>query len=367
MSNINLPPPSPDFEDSDYFVVGGDSHAVGQRIGEGAWPGGGAEERQGGVPETWPDQVNMSLLWKMLESHKEETRKHSEEVKASAEEQLASTWEMVVIQGVLLTVLVLVSVCWAFCCKKKCFGSGPLVDEVVALARKISASSGDLPPSYSKLDLHTLGLSVYDYLHPPPTYLEICQDNLQYLDLETGSHRRRSSGDSRRMSKASLANSDEADSRRVSVNDAGVGSLSRLSRLSVVSCSSCHSEMPVYVSVRSENPSNSSSRRTSKVSFCEDVNVSNGSIRRLSKNSLSSSASSRRSSSSSTSSSRRLSSSSDGLYSRPAFIELRHVPRKTSSPEFSTVDDELKLRLAKAEEVVTDIETLEEVIEEEEN
>ena len=30
--------------------------------------------------------------------------------------------EMVVIQGVLLTVLVLVSICWAFCCKKKCFG-----------------------------------------------------------------------------------------------------------------------------------------------------------------------------------------------------------------------------------------------------
>ena len=139
--------------------------------------------------------------------------------------------------------------------------SGPLVDEVVALARKISGSSGDLPPSYSKLDLHTLGLSVYDYLHPPPSYLEIGQDNLQYLDLETGCHRPRSSaslcssGYSRRMSKPSLANSDGAGSRRVSSE-----SLSRLSRLSVVSCSSCQSEMPVYVSVRADDRSNTSSR-----------------------------------------------------------------------------------------------------------
>ena len=78
MSNITLPPPTSDFEDSHYSVVGEASHAVDQRIGEEAWPGGDAEETQVGVPEKWPDQVNMSLLWKMLESHKKETRQHSE-------------------------------------------------------------------------------------------------------------------------------------------------------------------------------------------------------------------------------------------------------------------------------------------------
>ena len=41
---------------------------------------------------------------------------------------------------------------------------------------------GDLPPSYSQMDLFSLGIPVADHLNPPPNYPE----SLQYLDLESG-------------------------------------------------------------------------------------------------------------------------------------------------------------------------------------
>lgn len=389
---------------------------------QGTWPQGGWPQplTQGG---SWPGKgtVDLSVLWKMLEQHKEEQRQQTEQVKVTAENQMDATWEMVVIQGVLLTILVLMSVCWAFCCKKKCFClRAPLVDEVVAIARKISSgSTKDLPPSYSKLDLNSLELSVQDYLYPPPTYLEICNDSLQYLDLELGS---------RRTSRASLGGSDlearprlsvasrdsvtsrdrriglmEDGGRRISLMDDGGRRISlmddRGARLSVASCSSCHSQTPVLVSLGAARPPSLESRRSSRVSFCEDVNVSNGSIRRLSNNSLilsskssksnsasssrsTSVASSRRSSCSETSS-RRL--SSDGGSQKHSFLEVRRASRKVSppfpsrkvSPPFhsrktsppqmtSSLDEELRSRLAKVEEDVDAIRVLPELIEEEE-
>jgi len=82
-----------------------------------------------------------------------------------------STWELVVLQTVLLTLLIIVSLLWAFCCKRRCLADQTLVHEMVSLARKISGgSSKDLPPSYSKTDLTEIGLTVDDHLNPPPTY-----------------------------------------------------------------------------------------------------------------------------------------------------------------------------------------------------
>merc|ERR1712200_17463 len=122
-------------------------------------------------------------------------------------------------------------------------------------------------------------------------YLELFTDNLQYLDLEQGHNR---------LAKLSFCSED--------------GSVPRGARLSVASCENCSSESPVVVPVRSErssisSASSSSSRRqsrNSRVSFSDEVACSNGSIRRLSSNSLiglgacpNSSNSSRKSSSSS--------------------------------------------------------------------
>ena len=42
---------------------------------------------------------------------------------------------------------------------------------MVAFARKLSTgSSRELPPSYSKVDLTSVGLTLNDHLNPPPTY-----------------------------------------------------------------------------------------------------------------------------------------------------------------------------------------------------
>ena len=59
-------------------------------------------------------------------------------------------------------------------------------------------------------DLRSLGISVNDYLNPPPAYLDLFTDSLQYLDLEQGHSR---------LAKLSFCNED--------------GSPPRLTRLSV--------------------------------------------------------------------------------------------------------------------------------------
>jgi len=224
---------------------------------------GGLERTQGLKDNR--NLLDLSLLWQVLEKHKNENKGKDA---LSVDRFHSTTWELVVIQGVLLTILVLVSLSWAFCCKKKCFPrSSQMRNPSVSEALK----SSDLPPSYSRLDLTSLGLSVVDHLHPPPQYLDLFSDNLQYLDLEQGHNR---------LAKLSFCNED--------------GSVPRVARLSVASCENCSTDSPVVVPVRSERTSNVSSssvssRRSSKnsrVSFAEDVECSNGSIRRLSSNSL---------------------------------------------------------------------------------
>merc|ERR1711997_1162250 len=176
--------------------------------------------------------------------------------------------------AVLLTLLIMVAIIWAVCCKNNCCRSRTDQLSVAEALRKVSNGKlKDLPPSYSKADLRSLGISINDYLNPPPAYLDLFTDSLQYLDLEQGHNR---------LAKLSFCNED--------------GTVARLARLSVASCENCSAESPVVVPVRPDRTSSSSvsssslasrrSSRNSRVSFSEEVECSNGSIRRLSTNSL---------------------------------------------------------------------------------
>jgi len=211
------------------------------------------------VEESEARTLDLSLLWEVIDKHRQEKE---------GQEESNSKWELVVIQAVLLTLLILVAVIWAACCRRNCCRPGQDQLSVAEALRKISR---DLPPSYSKADLRSLGISVNDYLNPPPAYLDLFTDSLQYLDLEQGHNR---------LAKLSFCNED--------------GSVARLARLSVASCENCSTESPVVVPVRPDRASQSSvassvstrSSRSSRVSFSEEVECSNGSIRRLSTNSL---------------------------------------------------------------------------------
>merc|ERR1712061_316983 len=180
-----------------------------------------------------------------------------------------TTWELGLIQAVLLTLLIMVAIIWAVYCKNNCCRSRTDQLSVAEALRKVSNGKlKDLHPSYSKADLRSLGISVNDYLNPPPAYLDLFTDSLQYLDLEQGHNR---------LAKLSFCNED--------------GTVARLARLSVASCENCSAESPVVVPIRPDRTSSSSlasrrSSRNSRVSFSEEVECSNGSIRRLSTNSL---------------------------------------------------------------------------------
>jgi len=290
--------------------------------GSGGWPQANDEGWMEGN-----QQLDLHMLWRVLEKHKEVMKEKEE-----AGMNINTTWELVVVQGVILTVLVLISVCWAVCCRNKCFSSSP--PDTVTVAEALRKLSRDLPPSYSTRDLHTLGISVNDHLHPPPAYLELFKDDLQYLDLEAGHSR---------MAKLSFCS--------------GEGSPPRVARLSVASCASCNSDSTVVVPVKKTSSVESSSRRSSgsqgrssRVSFSEDVEFSNGSIRRLSSNTLNglknsfSTPSSRRSSSSSDSSSRKSS-----LVSKVQDVKRKIASNSSShSQSFaSQLDEELKTKLEK--------------------
>ena len=55
--------------------------------------------------------------------------------------------------------------------KNTLFQDQTLGSHVAAFARKLSTgSSRELPPSYSKVDLTSVGLTLNDHLNPPPTY-----------------------------------------------------------------------------------------------------------------------------------------------------------------------------------------------------
>ena len=216
---------------------------------------------------SYPGHINLDLLWEMIDRHR--LNKEQDTLEG---EYTNTTWELVILQAVLIVLLVIVVIIWALCCKRRCRRDDEL--SVAEALRKVSRSKRDLPPSYSKADLHSLGISVNDYLHPPPQYLDLFTDNLQYLDLEQGHNR---------LAKLSFCDDE--------------GNVPRMARLSVASCENCNSESPVVVPVRSPRSSTtsmssslaSSSRRpsrNSRVSFSEEVECSNGSIRRLSTNSL---------------------------------------------------------------------------------
>jgi len=129
-------------------------------------------------------KLDLDTLLKVLDQHS-----------SGNEDGGHSTWQLVVIQAILLSILVLVAIAWACCCKKNCVKSDES-PRVQAALRKLSSNasikSRDFPPSYSQADLYTLAMSVQDYLYPPPDYPDVFNrtaDDLAYLDLE-GGHRR---------------------------------------------------------------------------------------------------------------------------------------------------------------------------------
>jgi len=272
--------------------------------------------------------LDLDTLWEMIDRH----RLSSERDKLSGE-HINTTWELVIVQGVLLTLLVILAVVWAICCRRRCQRRTEELSVAEALRKVSAAKLKDLPPSYSKLDLTNLGISVQDYLNPPPTYLDLATDSLQYLDLEQGHNR---------LAKLSFCNED--------------GSPPRLTRLSVASCENCNTESPVVVPVRPDrastastassstlSSSSSSSRRasrTSKVSFSEEVECSNGSIRRLSTNSLTNLGSASHDSSRRSSSSSRKSSLKSNLKRK-----LGSSSEDSSSSFVASLDEELRRKL----------------------
>jgi len=280
--------------------------------------------------EGWTERpLDLNMLWEVLEKHKKVMQERDK-----ATGNIGNTWELVVVQTVILVILALIALMWGFCCRKQCFANN---NDTVSVSEALRKLSKDLPPSYSMRDLHTLGISVDDHLHPPPAYLELFKDDLQYLDLEAGHSR---------MAKLSFCNGDQGPPR--------------LARLSVASCATCSNESPVVVPVeRTESrPSLSWSRRssttsgfvpgsssasgsipssgrTSRVSFSEEVVCSNGSVRRLSSNSRKSS-----------------STSSEGSRKSSLASKIQEVKRKlgsqssASSESFmSQLDEELQSKL----------------------
>jgi len=288
------------------------------------------------VPE-WPQEIegwterslDLNMLWEVLEKHKKVMQERDK-----ATGNIGNTWELVVVQTVILVILALIALMWGFCCRKQCFANN---NDTVSVSEALRKLSKDLPPSYSMRDLHTLGISVDDHLHPPPAYLELFKDDLQYLDLEAGHSR---------MAKLSFCNGDQGPPR--------------LARLSVASCATCSNESPVVVPVertesrpslswsrRSSTTSGSgpgpssasgsipSSGRTSRVSFSEEVVCSNGSVRRLSSNSRKSS-----------------STSSEGSRKSSLASKMQEVKRKLGSQSsissesfMSQLDEELQSKL----------------------
>jgi len=155
-------------------------------------------------------KLDLNTLLKVLDQHSN--------VK---EEGHSTTWQLVVIQAILLAILILVAVAWACCCKRKCCSQPDEVPRVNAALRKLSSNasikSRDYPPSYSQADLYTLAMSVQDYLYPPPDYPDVFNrkaDDLAYLDLE-GGHRR--------MSKLSFSNPASPTSSQKSLPSHGSG------------------------------------------------------------------------------------------------------------------------------------------------
>jgi len=234
--------------------------------------------------------LDLNTLLRVLDEHN--TNK-------DGEEHSYSTWQLVVIQGLLLTILVLVSITWACCCRRRCLNAAP--NRVQDALRKLSVQSTkskDFPPSYSTADLHTLAMSVHDYLYPPPQYPDITSrrscDDLAYLDLEAGHQRMSRLSFSSGSGNVPLLNNNGStviQPAALSWQPSSVSLTSESSRSSqdesgcegspALSTSSRKNSIMKDTSSRKSSLSQDS-RRSSRVSFSEAVECSNGSYRRLS-------------------------------------------------------------------------------------
>ena len=101
--------------------------------------------------------LDLSLLWEVIDKHRQEKE---------GQEESNSKWELVVIQAVLLTLLILVAIIWAFCCRRNCCRPGQDQLSVAEALRKISR---DLPPSYSKVSHDQSVSTVTSTLYCRPT------------------------------------------------------------------------------------------------------------------------------------------------------------------------------------------------------
>ena len=98
---------------------------------------------------------NLDTLW-MLDRHW-----LLKEGKQLGEHHINTTWELVIVQGVLLTLLAILAIVWAVFCRRR-FVQGHDQDEL-----SVSAAKRDVPCSYSRTYINSLGISVNDYLNPP--------------------------------------------------------------------------------------------------------------------------------------------------------------------------------------------------------
>ncbi|XP_023327643.1 uncharacterized protein LOC111700824 [Eurytemora carolleeae] len=219
--------------------------------------------------------LDLGTLLKVLDEHNKDGEKPAD----------YSTWQLVMVQGLLLSALVIVSVGWACCCKKRCFQAAPTtVQEAFRKLSNTSTKSRDFPPSYSQADLHTLAMSVHDYLYPPPQYPDLHSrkgsGDLDYLDLEAG-HTRLARLSFSGQSPQLLAGLPRLYGQRSSVSSLSTDS--RKSSCSQDSLSSGSRKNSIMKDPNSRRSSTSQdSRKSSRISFSESVECSNGQTRRLS-------------------------------------------------------------------------------------
>jgi len=185
-------------------------------------------------------QMSLETLWRLLEEQRRQNGSSVASVVGLDEAKLLvenrqtkngmTTLELVIIQSILLALLVILSIVWAFCCKKRCVGDQTLGNHVVAFARKLSSgSSRELPPSYSKVDLTSVGLTLNDHLNPPPTYdrLITMLESGEITSVPVHLHPEIQ----RRMSLASSVSSSRKSSRKSSRNSIGSSESRKSSRV----------------------------------------------------------------------------------------------------------------------------------------
>ena len=110
------------------------------------------------TPEPTSSNLDLDLdtLWEMLDRHR--LLKEGEQL---GQHHINTTWELVIVQGVLLTLLAILAIVWAVFCRRR-FVQGHDQDEL-----SVSAAKRDVPCSYSRTYINSLGISVNDYLNPP--------------------------------------------------------------------------------------------------------------------------------------------------------------------------------------------------------